>query len=219
MNNATQTYLNIAQIKKDCLVMKDGALRAVILVSSVNFALKSEDEQKALIQAYASFLNTLDTFPIQIVIQSRPFNIDPYLLELNQRQKEQTNDLLRMQIADYRSFVKELVELGKIMSKKFYLVVPYSPWGDKPKKFWQRLTNLFTAAMTIKLEEKRFNNYREQLFRRVNQISSSLSSMGLKTVPLDTQSLIELFYNCYNPTISANEKLTKISDLRIEKNK
>jgi hypothetical protein len=115
---STQQYLDIAEIKNDSVALKDGTLRAVLLVSSINFALKSEDEQNASISAYVSFLNALD-FPLQIVIQSRKLNIDVYLEQLAQRERMLSNELLRAQISDYREYVKELVELGEIMSKRF----------------------------------------------------------------------------------------------------
>jgi len=212
---STQRYLDISEIREDCIVLKDGTLRAVLLVSSINFGLKSEEEQKAVIAAYVQFLNTLE-FPIQIVVQSRKLNIDPYLQALKERQKVQTNELLKAQMADYIDFVKELVELGEIMSKKFFVVVPYNPMGDKKRSFFARLSDVMSAGMVIRLKRERFEKYREQLFRRVENVISALSSMGLNAVPLDTQSLIELFYNIYNPVESETQKLEKLDKLRIE---
>src|SRR3989338_2926156 len=126
----TQQFLDIAEIKEDTVVLKDGTLRSVILVSSINFSLKSPDEQEAIIGAYVQFLNGLD-FPMQIVVQSRKLNINDYLMRLEERERDQKNELLKIQTADYRSFVKELVQLGDIMSKHFYIVVPYSALSDK----------------------------------------------------------------------------------------
>ena len=117
-----QRFLDIAEIKDDLVLMKDGSVRAVLIVSSVNFDLKSEEEQNAMVQSYVTFLNSLN-FPIQVVIQSRPLNIDDYFTRLEAAEKEQTNELLRMQIADYRNFVSELLELEQIMSKRFYVLV------------------------------------------------------------------------------------------------
>jgi len=212
---SAQKYLDISEIKNDCIVMKDGTLRAVLLVSSINFALKSEEEQKAVIQAYVQFLNTIE-HPFQIVIQSRPFDISPYLAQLDQLRKAQTNELLKSQMADYIDYVKELTELGEIMSKRFYVVVPYNPAGDKQRGFFSRLAEVFSAAMVVKLKAERFARYREALFRRADRTISAFSSMGINAVPLDTQSLIELFYNTYNPTTSKNEKLGKIEEMRVE---
>ncbi|MGC9048738.1 MAG: TraC family protein [Patescibacteria group bacterium] len=211
----TQRYLDISEIRNDTVVLKDGTLRAVLLVSSINFGLKSEDEQKAVIAAYVQFLNTLE-YPIQIVVQSRKLNIEPYLLNLRNRQREQTNELLKAQMADYIDFVKELVELGEIMSKKFFLVVPYNPMGDKKRGFLARISDVLSAGMIIRLKRERFEKYREQLFKRVENVISALSSMGLNAVPLDTQSLIELFYNIYNPVESETQKLVEMNKLRVE---
>ena len=114
----SQRFLDISEIREDVAVMKDGTLRAVLLVSSINFALKSMDEQNAIVQAYMQFLNAID-FPIQIVIQSRRMNIDTYLRRLSESERTQTNELLRRQIGDYRDYVRQLVELAEIMQKKF----------------------------------------------------------------------------------------------------
>ena len=214
-NVSTQKFLDIAEIKDDIVILKDGTVRAVLLVSSINFALKGEDEQNALIQAYISFLNTLG-FPLQIVIQSRRLNIDQYLDKLLVLEKQQTNELMRRQIADYRSYLKELLDLGQIMTKKFYVVVSYSGTKDGPKKFWRMLTETFSPASTISLSNKKFARYKEMLFKRVDLVISGLSSLGLKSVPLDTQSLIELYYNTYNPELADVQKLTDVNNLRVE---
>ncbi len=213
---STQKYLDISEIKNDCVFLKNGTLRAILLVSSINFALKSEDEQKAVIQSYVQFLNTLDA-PLQILIQSRPFNIKPYLAYLDELRKAQRNELLKAQMADYIDFVKELVQMGEIMIRRFYLVVPYNPLGDKKRGFFSRFSDVFSATAIVKLKQEKFEKYRETLFRRVDNIVSSLGSMGLKSVPLDTQSLIELFYNIYNPAEAETQKLPDLKDLRVEK--
>ena len=116
ITSSTQQYLDIAEFREDTVIMRDGTLRAVLLVASINFALKSEDEQNAIIAAYVGFLNNLD-FPLQIVIQSRELNIDNYLSFLKQKEKEQTNELLKIQTAEYLQYVGELISLGKIMNK------------------------------------------------------------------------------------------------------
>ncbi len=211
---ATQRYLDIAEVKDDVVVMKDGTLRSVLIVASINFALKSEDEQNAIIAAYVQFLNSLE-FPLQIVIQSRKLNIDNYLGRLKDAEKNQSNELLRVQIADYRNFVQELVTLGQIMQKQFFIVVPYNPLSDKAKGFFSRLNETFIPAMSVKLAEERFRKRRADLQTRVDHIIGSLSSMGLKAAQLDTQSLIELYYRVYNPEIYDSEKMTDASKLRV----
>ncbi|MBU1131249.1 hypothetical protein KJ840_03900 [Patescibacteria group bacterium] len=212
---STQQYLDIVEIRDDTIILKDGTLRVVLLVSSINFALKGEDEQNAIIQAYVSFLNSLD-FPLQILIQSRNLNIDGYLNKLSNLEKEQTNELLRMQIADYVSFLKELLELGQIMTKKFYVIVPFDGIKNKRKKFFERVLELFSAATVIKMSQKRFSQYSEEIRRRVDFVRSGLSSAGLSSIQLETQSLIEIFYNTYNPELADSEKIVDVNELRAE---
>jgi hypothetical protein len=212
---STVAYLDIGEIKDDVVVMKDGTLRSVLICSSVNFALKSEDEQNATIQAYVGFLNSLE-FPIQIVIQSRKLNIDGYLDKLKAAEKQQTNELLRVQIGEYVAYIKELISLGDIMTKRFYVVVPYNPSSDARRGFWQRFKAVLSAAGMVKLSRDQFTRYTEALEQRVNYVSSGLASVGVKAVRLDTQSLIELYYNTYNPEIRETEKMNKIEDLKVE---
>ena len=187
-------------------------------MSSVNFALKSEEEQRASISGYVSFLNSLD-FPIQIVIQSRPLNINGYLEELKKQEEQQINDLLRMQIAEYRSYIEELVELGDIMSKRFYVVVPYNPVTDTSmsKGFVERLMAAFSPTRVIRLKEEKFQKMKKELDRRVNHVMSGLVDMGLSAVQLDTQSLIELFYNTYNPDMFTQQRMANIEELRVDR--
>ena len=213
--SSAQNHLVFNEIKNDTIVMKDGTLRAVMLVSSINFALKNEDEQNAIVSSYVSFLNALD-HPLQIVIQSRELYIKPYLEKLIQREKEQPNELLRAQIADYRSFISELVDLGKIMSKHFFVVVPYDPKSNKTKSFWARLSEVINPAVTVRLKEERFLKRKYDLDLRVRQVEGGLSSMGLEVVRLDTQSLIELMYSNYNPDIALSEHMPLVEQLRVE---
>ncbi|MBI3290863.1 hypothetical protein HYZ76_01115, partial [Candidatus Falkowbacteria bacterium] len=210
-----QSSLDIAEIREDAVILKDGTLRSVILVSSINFSLKSEDEQNAIIAAYVGFLNFLE-FPLQIVIQSRKLDIDGYLNRLKKVEKEQTNELLRMQTAEYRQYVSELVEIGDIMNKRFYIVVPYDPLSDKQKSWLKKFLGVFSAAKEVKLNQEQFEKRRHALWQRVEHVITGLNSMSLKAVVLDTQSLIELYYNTYNPDVSSREKLVEVDKLRLE---
>jgi type IV secretory pathway VirB4 component len=212
---STQKYLDIAEIKDNTIIMKDGTLRAIILCSSINFALKSEDEQNALIQGYMEFLNSLE-HPLQIVVQSRRLDIEEYINRLKEAEKKQTNELLRAQITGYLGFINELIEIGEIMTKKFFIVVPYNPFGAKGKSFWARLKEAFSPGAQVKLKREKFLGYKQELDLRVANIQSALNSMGLESAVLDTQGLIELFYNIYNPKTSQNEKLRDISQLGVE---
>jgi type IV secretory pathway VirB4 component len=213
---STQQYLNIAEIKDNTVVMKDGTLRAVLLVSSINFALKSEDEQNAVIDSYVRFLNNL-SFTLQIVIQSRELDINNYLEYLKGKEKEQMNKLLKIQTADYIEYIKELTSLGKIMNKRFYVVIPYDPLTDKHKGFMSLLGETLKPATVIKLKEKTFKNYQEMLDRRIDSVSGGLESLGVAVARLDTQSLIELYYKTYNPETSQNQELVDINKIRVEK--
>ncbi len=211
---STQQYLDIAEIKDDVVVMRDGTLRAVLLVSSINFALKSEDEQEAIVSSYVGFLNNIN-FPVQIVIQSRKLNIEGYLAELKQKEKEQLNELLKIQTHEYIEYIQELVSLGEIMSKSFYVVVPYNPLSDKHKGFFSSINEVLKPATLVRMKGKRFDRYKKELDRRLESIASGLASAGLKTVQLDTQGLIELYYNTYNPVTAENEELTEMKNLQI----
>lgn len=213
---STQQYLDIAEVKDNTVVMKDGTLRAVLLVSSINFALKSEDEQNAVIESYVRFLNNL-SFTLEIVIQSRELDIDNYLEYLKGKEKEQTNKLLKVQTADYVAYIKELTSLGKIMNKRFYVVVPYDPMTDKRKGFFSLIGEAVKPATIIKLKDKTFKTYQEMLDRRVDSVQGGLESMGVSVARLDTQSLIELYYRTYNPETSKNQELVDLDKIRVEK--
>lgn len=213
---STQKYLQIAEIKDDTIVMKDGSLRSVILVSSINFALKSEDEQNAIISAYVGFLNSLNS-PLQIVIQSRKLDLDSYLELLIEAEKKQTNDLLKIQMAEYRQYITELVEMGNIMTKRFYIIVPHDPFRKKARGFWSRASDLFSPTSAVSLSQRIFNSRQKELFSIVDKVISGLSSMGLKSQVLDTQALIELFYTTYNQTVAKNQKIEDLNKLRMEK--
>lgn len=212
---STQQFLDIAEIKEDVVIMKDGTLRAVLLCSSVNFALKSEEEQEAIISAYVGFLNALE-YPLQIVVQSRKLNVEEYLNRLSEAQRAQTNELLKAQIADYRQFVAELISLGQIMSKRFYVVIPYDPLTNKRKGFFARIRETLVPALSLRLREEQFQQRRKDLLLRVESVASNLGSMSVSAAVLDTQSLIELYYTAYNPDVAEAEKLTDVGKLRIE---
>ena len=212
---STQRFLDVWEIKDDVVILRNGTIRSVLLVSSMNFALKSDEEQSAVIQSYTQFLNTLD-FPLQIVIQSRKLNIDPYLDNLKQLEKVQQNELLKMQTQEYITYVRELVEMADIMAKRFYVVVPYQPGSNKQQNFFKRLSAILSPTNVIHIKQKHFEEMRAELLKRVDFVVDGLSALGLKAVPLDTQGLIELFYNTYNPQTAEMEKMTSTDQLSIE---
>lgn len=212
---STQQYLDIDQVHDDTVILKDGTLRAVLMVSSINFALKAEQEQDALVIAYANMLNILD-YPIQIVVQSRKLNVDNYMERLRQSEKTQTNELLKIQIADYRVFISQLIEMGQIMSKKFFVVVPFNPMTNRQKGFYGRLKETFAPVLFVAMRRDLFLKRKKDLDSRVAQVLSQLQNMGLTAVKLDTQGLIELYYNSYNPQLADVQKLTDLTKLQVE---
>jgi hypothetical protein len=214
----SQRFLDVAEIRDNIVIMRDGTLRSILLVSSINFSLKSVDEQNAIVQAYMQFLNGLD-YPIQVVIQSRRMNIDNYMRQLDESEKVLSSDLLKRQIRDYKDFVVQLVKLGDIMQKRFYVVVPLNPATDKgtvQKGFAQRLAEIFSPTIVGKLTEERFQKLQFDLSLRVNQIIGGLASMSLNAVQLDTQSLIEMLYTVYNPELFETQRMSDISKLQLE---
>lgn len=205
----TQNFLKFNEIRDDMIVMQDGTLRAVLLVSSTNFDLKSQEEQDALIYAYQRFLNSLE-FHIQILMQSRKMNISEYTEKLKGLMERQTNELLRMQTGEYIEFINRLVESANVMNKNFYIIVPYEV-VQPVKATTGFLSNLFkrNQAGQISAREQSFAEAHKQMDERVASVSSNLSSAGLRVVRLNTDQLIELVYNSYNfgsgPTIDASQ--------------
>jgi hypothetical protein len=213
---STQKYLKIAEFRDNLVMMQDGTLRAILICSSVNFALKGEDEQSALISAYVQFLNSLD-HPIQIVIQSRKLDIENYIRRLKDAEKKLQNELLRNQIVGYIAYIQQLIEMQEIMTKKFFIVVPFNPLGSKNKSFWTRLSETFFPAKIIKVKREVLAKYKQELDVRISNIQGNLAGMGVESAVLDTQGLIELFYNAYNPVTGQNQKVTDLSQLQLEK--
>lgn len=212
---ATQRYLDIAEIRDDMVILKDGTVRGVYLVSSINFALKSQQEQQAIIQAYMQFLNSLE-YPVQMVVQSRKMNIDVYVAEMKEQWRVQTNELLRTQIQEYIAFIQQLVELGDIMTKRFYIVVPYDPLSDKKRNFFVRMGEVLSPAKLIRLKKSQVDERKQQLDQRMGLMGGALASMSLNNARLDTQGLIELYYSAYNPELSEVQKLSDVNKMRIE---
>ena len=207
---SAQKYLEIAEIKDGVVLMKNGSIKAILMVSSINFALKSIDEQDAIIYHYQSFLNSLD-FSIQIVINSRQLNLDNYLQVLKDKEKKQMNELLRMQTSSYIEYIQGLVKMANIVSKTFYIVVPFS--ASEAKGGTLSVLSGKSGASSLMSGRATFEKYKDQLFQRVDHIIENLSGTGLRMTMLNTQELIELYYNLYNPEISEKKGLADIADL------
>ena len=214
--SSTQKYLDVAKVKKDTIILKNGSLRSVLAISAINFDLKSSEEQEAIIHQYQNFLNSLD-FPVQIIISSRKLNMDNYLDFLTNKEKEQESELLRLQISEYKKFIEQLVSVSNIMDKSFYVVIPFSPIEGKKKGLLSNIFSLVNPEKNILENEDNFETYRDQLFQRVDHIIASLSGMGLRIAPLKTDELIELLFNSYNPELFNAVKLKNIDKIELKK--
>lgn len=213
-NASTQRYVDVEEIREGLLVLKNGSLRAILLVSSVNFDLKSSQEQDGIIAQYQNFLNTLD-FPIQIVISSKRFDVEPYLELLSDQESSQENELLRFQIGEYKTFIKQLAAGSNIMSKYFYVVVPFSPAEDEKNGLLDRLTGIFNPEKNVSLHGELFESYRSQLYQRIEQVTMALSGTGVKATTLNTEEIIELLYDSYNPSLFTNSNISNVSALEL----
>lgn len=198
--------MDIQEIRDGVLVLKDGSLRAVLMASSLNFALKSADEQTAVILQYQNFLNAMD-FSVQFFIQSRKLNIEPYIETLKAAEARQPNELLKIQIAEYIEFVRAFVRAANVVTKNFYAVVPFTPpLFQTPKEGVSTLLGGIGSLLGTKQSKKgagltqdKFEEYKNQLWQRADSVIQGLVRAGVRAVPLNTEELIELFYGLYNP--------------------
>ena len=205
----TQQFLPFADVREGVVIMKDGSFRAVGMVSAINFALKSEKEQNAIVYQYQNFLNSL-SFPIEIVMQSKRLDLTAYLKQLKAFESKEVNELLRMQIADYHAFIEKLITVANIMDKRFYVVIPYLSAGFKPS------AGSITAASKgpIKITETQFRVAQQELNQRLGTVTSGLNGIGLQVVALNTQPLVELLYGTFNPDEAETQKLDEVENLQ-----
>ncbi|MBI2464332.1 hypothetical protein HYV57_05225, partial [Candidatus Peregrinibacteria bacterium] len=178
---STQVHLQIAEIRDNVAVLKNGGLRAIFKTSSINFNLKSEAEQNAIIYSYQSFLNTLE-FPIQIVVRSRKLEIDSYIANLKNLGEKQTNPLLQRQTFEYAEYIQKLIEYANIMEKEFFVIVPYDPYRAEKLNIFQkflRWLNPRDSINEIRQRHQEFEQLRKGLNQRINIVKSSLENCGL----------------------------------------
>ena len=195
----TQDFIPIKEIRDGIVVLKDGSLRAILMASAINIALKSPDEQQAVVMQFQGFLNSLE-FPTQISVQSRRHDIKPYLLTLERRIEEQKEELLRLQTREYIEFIKWFTDSVNIMSKKFFVVIPYTGGSLPSKKGASIIDKLLPGKKTNFQEDtSRFEEQRSQIEQRIAIIKGGLSRFGVRSEQLDTQQAIEVFYNMFNP--------------------
>ena len=195
----TQDFIPIKEIRDGIVVLEDGSLRAVLLASAINIALKSADEQQAMVMQFQGFLNSIE-FPIEISVQSRRYDIKPYILTLERRIEQQEEELLRLQTTEYIEFIKWFNDSVNIMSKKFYVIIPYSGSSLGSKKSGGFLSGIFGGKKSnFKEETARFEEQRSQLEQRIAIVKGGLSRFGVRSEQLNTEQTIEVFYNMFNP--------------------
>jgi hypothetical protein len=203
-SRAAQDFVPIDEIHDGIVVLKDGTLAMALIASSLNFALKSADEQQAIISQYQNFLNSLD-FSVQIYIQSRRLDIRPYITLLDERMKVQVNDLLKIQTREYISFIKNFTDSVSIMTKQFFIVVPYTPpivgagSGKSGGIFGALFGKKAVGNEAVALKRQAFEENRAQLEQRASVVAQGLVRAGVRALPLGTEELVELFYKIFNP--------------------
>lgn len=207
---STTDLVQLKQITDGVIVLKDGSLRAIVEVSAINFELRSTEEQAAILQQFQAFVNSID-FPIEMLVHSRKFDITSYLAVVEQASSVLTNELLKVQAQEYMRFVKELSELANIMSKKFYVALPFQIVIESKKKgMLSGITGMFSKKKTAEQEvtPEQLATYKVQLQQRADLVSSGLSGMGLKGHMMTQEELLALFTDLYNPTVPAAQKPT-----------
>jgi hypothetical protein len=197
---STHQFVDVEEIRGDVIILKNKNLRMVLMVSSINFGLKSMEEQEAIINNFQDFINSFESYTPQIVVQSRKLDISEYIKFLNEKMEKQTNELLKIQISEYISFIQELIKLSNIMSKFFYIVVPLNQYlsVDSGKGFFSKLFGK-SGKKTQAAQNLDFETKRNELLQRVDRILPLLGGMGLRAIPLKGEELMELAYTMYNP--------------------
>lgn len=218
-SNSTQNSLQIAEVRDGIVIMNDGSFRSVVMVKSINFDLMSPQEQEAVEYSYQGFLNSL-FFPIQIFLRSQKVDIRPYLERLDKIRSEHDNMLLALLMEDYIGYIAELSQQTNIMDKKFYLVIPYFPVVEvqqaltRSKNFLGGVGGLFRKAdQHVVINEADLENAKTELRNRVQAVLAGLEQCGVQGLPLDTQELIELYYDTYNPDTATRQQLKQFNSL------
>ena len=191
---ATQQFVPVKEIRNGIIILKDGGYRGVLICSATNFGLKSADEQHAITLGFQNFLNTLD-FSIQIIVNSRKMDLRHYIALLEAKAPEQKSELMRIQLREYIEFVRSFADQANIMTKSFYVVVPYASHTSAASAI-SLLQNAATKASAAKTS---FEEDAAQLQQRLSLIVGGLSGTGVRATPLGTEEIIELLYRSFNP--------------------
>ena len=196
-SKSTQEFVPIREIRDGVIVLKSGGMRSIILASSLNFALKSQDEQSSILMQFQNFVNSLD-FSIQIMIQSKKLDIRPYIALLEERYKEQATELMKIQVREYIEFIRTFVESTNIMSKSFFVVIPYDPPMITTSK--NPISGFLPKSKTPTQDaDAQFQEYRSQLEQRVAVVEQGLVRCGIRSAELGTEEVVELYYKLFNP--------------------
>lgn len=210
---STLGFVEVSEIRDGVLILRDGQMRSVIAISSANFALKSLEEQQIIINNFQGVLNSLD-HPIQILVQSRKLNLDAYIENLRQLEDKQDNDLLRIKMQEYIEYIKQMLNQINIMKKDFYIVVGHLPVNVKIS-FFAGITRVLNPTKIIKMKRESFLREKKFLMQRAEDVAAKFSSLDLKTDILNTEQLIALMYNSYNPDTLESVRLRDVGDLDI----
>ena len=220
--NSTQNSLEIAEIRDGIVIMNDGSFRSVIMVKSINFDLMSQEEQEAVEFAYQGFLNSL-YFPIQIFIHSQKIDLKPYIDKLDKIRLEHDNMLLANLMGSYLDYVEGISNQINLMDKLFYIVVPYFPLENiSVQKAFSQSVNLFSGLIKlfsknpdnkITINDQELQKAKTELKNRVQAVVGGLMQCNIQSIPLDTQELIELYYDIYNPDTSTRQQLISFDNL------
>ncbi|NDK08279.1 hypothetical protein EOM39_03440 [Candidatus Gracilibacteria bacterium] len=225
-DSSTQRHLPFSQIRENVIIMKDNSGRLVLECSTINFLLKSVEEQNSIIISFQRFLNSLD-FPVQILIRSKKLDIDGYIKNLNELGKNQKNQLLQEQTYEYVAYLNKLVEVAQIMKKEFYIIIPYDSEGERSvrdnsflgvfRNFWLAINNA-NDIIKIRSQIRNFNNVKRGLYNRMNSIKTSLENIGIKTRELEKSELIKFLTDYYNPSLESHSNLQgEITDYNVIK--
>lgn len=198
---ASQKFVPIKTIQDGVIELQNGEYRRVLMTNSLNIALKSEDEQTAIISQFQNFFNSLD-FPIQIFVKSRRTDIAPYLQMLTDRQKQVKEELIKLQISEYIEYIRSFNEETNIMTKEFFVVVPYVAAILSSASNPLSMLSFGSKKDSIEVQnDKNWQEIQQQLEERVDVVISGLSRCGLRIKALNTEETIELYYEIFNPGI------------------